>query len=487
MTDSLERFLQDFRFDVPPGLVERAKAAAAVDPATVPQAGHQRVRTRGDFVAQRLNSAPALVAILLAIAIVATLLVASRTLRPHIVPVQTPPVPPVGSACSSSMVLKDEPVDREPRGFLHMITATIGWRDGVYSAPAPARTTDGGISWQPVAPWPVVVGPYKGVQAYLASCFLDANHAWVTERTESMPIEVDHLLVFRTTDGGQTWQQSAAISIGAAEIIRTELLTFIDDQHGWLFTEFQTGASNLGIRTVFATTDGGLRWIQVARATETDHTVLGGLNAGCSETGMNFVSADTGWLTWDCYSHYANGGLDLGVTPAIAITDDAGRSWQKVSLGYPVDPEVMGCGATPPTFSGNQGVLPVTCRAGITAKGWHSVFTSSDAGRTWTFHRAPFMQYGSFFGGTCCPEDFIDANVGWAFVGRGGIRSGPFDLYETTNGGRDWAVVSKGVFSGEDVEAYQFLGGGIGFVYTSSMNRQGSPWKTTNGGKTWSR
>ena len=219
--------------------------------------------------------------------IVATLLVASRTLRPHIVPVQTPPVPPVGSACSSSIVLKDEPVDREPRGFLHMITATIGWRDGVYSAPAPARTTDGGISWQPVAPWPVVVGPYKGVQAYLASCFLDANHAWVTERTESMPIEVDHLLVFRTTDGGQTWQQSAAISIGAAEIIRTELLTFIDDQHGWLFTEFQTGASNLGIRTVFATTDGGLRWIQVARATETDHTVLGGLNAGCSETGMN--------------------------------------------------------------------------------------------------------------------------------------------------------------------------------------------------------
>src|SRR5450759_3114904 len=31
MTDSLERFLQDIRFDIPPGLVERAKAAAATD------------------------------------------------------------------------------------------------------------------------------------------------------------------------------------------------------------------------------------------------------------------------------------------------------------------------------------------------------------------------------------------------------------------------------------------------------------------------
>src|SRR4029077_16985570 len=37
MTDTLERFLQDLRFDLPPGLVERATAASAAEPGALPR------------------------------------------------------------------------------------------------------------------------------------------------------------------------------------------------------------------------------------------------------------------------------------------------------------------------------------------------------------------------------------------------------------------------------------------------------------------
>ncbi len=73
MTDSLERFLQDLRFDVPAGVVERAKAAVAADAAGARQVVRGRVHNRGDSDTQRQTWAPALVAVLLAIAVVATL------------------------------------------------------------------------------------------------------------------------------------------------------------------------------------------------------------------------------------------------------------------------------------------------------------------------------------------------------------------------------------------------------------------------------
>ena len=80
MTDTLERFLLDLRFEVPAGLAERAKAAA-LDPVVARPAAGREAHRRRVSGGQRQNWAPALVAVLLAIAIVATL-VGVRALHP---------------------------------------------------------------------------------------------------------------------------------------------------------------------------------------------------------------------------------------------------------------------------------------------------------------------------------------------------------------------------------------------------------------------
>ncbi|MFI5281771.1 MAG: hypothetical protein ACHQ0J_01415 [Candidatus Dormibacterales bacterium] len=80
MTDTLERFLVDLRFDVPAGLAERAKAAA-LDPVEAPPSGRRAAHRRRASGGQRQSWAPALVAVLLAVAVVAAL-VGVRALHP---------------------------------------------------------------------------------------------------------------------------------------------------------------------------------------------------------------------------------------------------------------------------------------------------------------------------------------------------------------------------------------------------------------------
>ena len=71
MTDSLEKYLQDLRFDVPTGLVERAKMNASAAETT--HAFQSQTARRSRAVRwPRLSSLPAVIAALLAIVIVAT-------------------------------------------------------------------------------------------------------------------------------------------------------------------------------------------------------------------------------------------------------------------------------------------------------------------------------------------------------------------------------------------------------------------------------
>jgi photosystem II stability/assembly factor-like uncharacterized protein len=450
MTDSLERFLQDLHFDVPAGLVERAKAAAAADVAGAPHAAHGTVRYRGDFDTQRPPWALALVATLLVVAIVATLLFTARALRSHTAPARTPP-PSSSGSCSP--------------GSLHMMTATVGWQDG------PARTTDGGITWQSI-PLPALPDGAKGGSA---SCFLDADHAWVTQAAGPSQIQPDHLVIFRTADGGQTWQRGLPVPISG--VLSSARLGFIDSQHGWLLTD--SGRSALDkthtsvvsqplVRAIYATTDGGATWSPLVSAREADKSTLGTLALGCSITGLTFASLDRGWVTWDCNTTYGSFPTQQQATHEVAGTQDGGRSWQPVELpSFPSSIDWT-CGAFPPVFTQSQGVLPVEC----SGTGLSAVYATDDAGRSWSYLKSPFF-------GT---PDFVDANTGWAFsrIGAGN------DLYKTTNGGRDWTLVKPGLFSGQNVDVFQFLGGGIGFLYTVIMGRQGAPWKSTDGGQTWS-
>jgi virginiamycin B lyase len=108
MTDSLEQFLQDLSFEVPAGLIDRAKAASAVGEATVVADRAERAhrsqelaRTiRADdrpshrYGAPSFQWATGFIAALLAVAVVAGLLFAQAELSPH----RAIPAAPRGSA-----------------------------------------------------------------------------------------------------------------------------------------------------------------------------------------------------------------------------------------------------------------------------------------------------------------------------------------------------------------------------------------------------
>ncbi|HXN00348.1 MAG TPA: hypothetical protein VN973_00485 [Candidatus Dormibacteraeota bacterium] len=341
-----------------------------------------------------------------------------------------------------------------------MVNATIGWQGDLDRTDwygFPVRTADGGLHWQRVQVPPPSFAPTKSGST---SCFLDADHAWVTLNTSG------GLVVYRTADGGQTWE--TGLPVPGVLIAR---LAFIDDHHGWLLTD-----DIQGIRTIYSTTDGGVHWNQIVRASPTDGSTLGTLAVGCPESGMTFVDAKTGWLTWDCrpprppVAAVIQPGTSAPVGQLVASTRDGGRSWQRVAL--PTNPSSgrWVCGAYPPVIALTQGVLPVTCQGA----GHSAVFITDDGGRHWSFLRPPTDS-------DLALEDFIDADTGWAVSPAHGGN----DLYLTTNGGRDWVLVRRGLFRDQVVTAFQFADDRVGFVYTLAKDGLLQLLKTTDSGNTW--
>jgi hypothetical protein len=182
MTDSLERFLQDLQFDVPAGLVDRAKAAAASHAAGSRQGVRGSVRERPNFDALPHSWAATVVAVLLAIAIVATLLFVAHE-RPAVPVTPIPHRATLGATCDTQ---DSSPVP------LKMLSSTTGWAHGAL------RTTDGGLHWKDMSPRSLP-NPTLAYGAY-GECFLDSTHAWSAQAVTSGTSDADGVVTFATTD-----------------------------------------------------------------------------------------------------------------------------------------------------------------------------------------------------------------------------------------------------------------------------------------------
>ena len=334
---------------------------------------------------------------------------------------------------------------------IYMVDANIGWQ-------GTTRTSDGGKTWRDVSP-PLLPGAIKGPQS---TCALDANHAWAIASSGTVPYQPEKLTVLSTLDGGRSWQQGGVIAVPVATSWRINFsaeLAFLDDQDGWLLMEY---ASTPMFRQLYATSDGGAHWAVAGGASGLG---LGNIGLGCGESGLMFVSLQRGWMTWNCSGGYGDQPPQIG--PVIAGTNDGGRTWAPVALEA-YDPTGRICGATTPIFSRSQGVLQVMC-GGSGQSPWAAVYSTADAGQTWTVHVLPVF----------VSVDFVDGTTGFYFH-RDGKGS---TLDRTTDGGRDWTVVSSGLFPGNDVATYKFIDATTGFANVSSSP---VPYWTHDGGKTWS-
>ncbi|MEA2492998.1 MAG: hypothetical protein QOJ29_909, partial [Thermoleophilaceae bacterium] len=86
--------------------------------------------------------------------------------------------------------------------------------------------------------------------------FRDASHGWAVASSgrDDAGVAFD---VFRTTTGGSSWTRSKLVTSPAASA--PSALDFVDASHGWLLVAVES-SSNFSVAELYRTTDGGATW-----------------------------------------------------------------------------------------------------------------------------------------------------------------------------------------------------------------------------------
>jgi len=348
-----------------------------------------------------------------------------------------------------------------------MFDANMGWAIGgpIHIGDHVLRTSDGGQTWTDVTP-PEPASPPE-TPARAIGYFLDEQTAWVAysyfNGGEASGV------VWRTTDGGQTWQASALVNwADAGDYFDPTDMQFLDGQNGFLLVHLGVGLSHDYV-SLYRTRDGGANWERVA------DPALNNLQMSCEKAGMVFADSQTGWVTGDCH----------GVAPGVFLqaTSDGGQTWQTPELAPPADkadlfanPEV-GCGTYDPTAPSPQfGALVVRC-VFFTADPIRTesyLYTTADSGQTWQLSPTPLPVASA-------SVTFLDDRLGWAQgTADPNNPAAPLDVYQTADGGQTWTKVSSVTWSG----LFNFVNDQTGWAVAQAADAVALV-ATTNGGQKW--
>ncbi len=217
-------------------------------------------------------------------------------------------------------------------------------------------SADGGTSWRAgTLPSP----------SPLAVDVLDARHAWAvypvgaTETGQAgRSSDVLQLFVFRTSDGGTTWDAAKLTENVADSIV---VPAFRDAEHGYILASALRQSS--GVSSLLATSDGGATWAPAGQG---------------AWLGAEFGTGPEGTL-------WAGSEPTAGPEqrPLLDVSRDGGQHWTDARL-----PGLVGAtGARysllgPPSFFGTPGVVAVLDESGSAQI--VRIFTSADGGRAWT-------------------------------------------------------------------------------------------------------
>jgi photosystem II stability/assembly factor-like uncharacterized protein len=310
---------------------------------------------------------------------------------------------------------------------IKMFDTRTGWGTG-FQQVSGARvlyTEDGGITWSDRTP-PEQIAEMVEENESVWSHFLDASTAWVIYAPQRQPPPVDAPVVWRTTDGGLTWDPSPPLQAdGMEDFFSPEGFASVGNDYGWLLVHVGAGMSH-DYSYLYATTDGGATWERVA-----DPYGIG--IQSLHNTGLAFADPKFGWVSKN----------NLGVMPGAFYerTTDGGTTWEKVFLPAPTEHdwfnEVSLCETSSPIFTSDQtGVLIVNCRLpediqNNTLWSLTYIYTTSDRGETWEHVRLPSPVEKMIY---------LDQDLSWAF-GR--------DHYRTTDNWHTWELVKTVNWDGD--------------------------------------
>lgn len=299
------------------------------------------------------------------------------------------------------------------------------------------KTLNGGETWTPAIQFPA--------NGFLQDFhFATENDGWaITTRTFSASdISGDHVIVWRTRDGGATWTQAATNRV--TRLTSARLLETGDDR---------LSALAVGAYSLNRTDNGGARWT------------------------IHRPETDTVWREGQFYQTIAalGGGkaVAVGWYSRVARTDDGGRRWIPLSLTETTrNDSLIGVYFVDSLYGWTVGIRHGYNRAPAINRIYHT----RDGGATWQrqtpaagFAGAPNAALHSVF--------FLNRSLGWA-VGEEGL------ILATQDGGATWRrqtsptrlALHKVVFRSASL-GYACGGGGESSVILI----------TTNGGETWRR
>lgn len=194
-------------------------------------------------------------------------------------------------------------------------------------------TTDGGKTWTSLGSTPSI--------HWYAIFFLDKNNGWIAGQDSSTPSYGE---IYRTSDGGQTWNLSFRDSLKNAHL---DAIDFTDANNGWV-----SGWAGSLLRT----TDGGQTWQSYSGNLGLPSTTLANIRFWHVEAVDN--NPDNVWLSTN---------VDI-----LVHTTDGGTTWTADTL-VPQQPKQTGLYNIAFTDSNHGWVT-----------GYGQVFYTSDGGQTWT-------------------------------------------------------------------------------------------------------
>lgn len=301
------------------------------------------------------------------------------------------------------------------------------------------KTIDGGINWY------ITESVSTIPSNFIAINFIDENNGYATRESS---------LLFKTTNGGETWTQVADIGE------KGNSLYFFDNNNG--FVSCDTGI-------IKKTNNGGLTWTSISYNPGNGYSNYYGVcfldeNIGfvCGQRGR-IAKTNNGGLTWSEYSPTYNdivknqfksdtvGYAMIYINGDFLKTIDGGNTWQIIG-------SINQFGSDFHFLNENLGY------ATSTENGY--VYKTINGGATWAKTNNNVQVLNDGYNSNVY---FYDENIGFTSGGFNSTRTS-----KTINGGATWQQIANHIFT-----KMQFLTPQVGYALYGGLNR------SIDGGATW--